>query len=82
MPDTSLLKGDILALESYISNNQMPSLNKLVIGYKGIKEFDNEIDGVLKALAVMVKKVRSFGLKEGNVSLTKNKIKQMAANYL
>ena len=82
MPDTSLLKGDILPLESYINNNRMPSLNKLVIGYKGIKEFDNEGDGVLKALAVMVKKVRSFGLKEGNVSLTKDKIKQRAANYL
>ena len=82
MPDTSLLKGDILALECYINNNRMPSLIKLVIGYLGIKEFDNEGDGVLKALAVMVKKVRSFGLKEGNVSLTQDKIKQRAANYL
>ena len=82
MPDTSLLKEDILALESYINNNRMPSLTKLVIGYKGIREFDNEGADVLQALAVMVKTVRSFGLKEGNVSITKDKIKQRVANYL
>ena len=56
MPNTSLLKGDILALVSYINNCGMPSLNKLSIGYNNIAQFDNEEDEVLKAFAVMARK--------------------------
>ena len=82
MPNTSLLKGDILALAFYINNCRMPSLNKLSIGYKNIAQFDNEEEEVLKAFAVMVKEVRAFGLIEGGVSLHKDKMMQKVAGYL
>ena len=82
MPNTSLLKGDILALASYIRNGGMPSLNKLSIGYKNIGEFGNEGEEVLKAFAVMVRKVRAFALVEGGVSLHKDKMRQKIAKYL
>ena len=47
-----------------------------------IEGFDTEGEGALKAVAVMVKKVRSFELEEGNVRISYVKIKQRAANYL